>query len=51
MEGDQYHIDFSADSGVGAAGAGLIPGRPADFKPDVKITISKDNCLKLFNRK
>jgi len=50
VEGDQYHIDFSADSGDGAAGAGLIPGRPADFKPDVKITISKDNCLKLFNR-
>jgi len=50
VEGDQYHIDFSADSGEGAAGPGLIPGRPADFKPDVKITISKDNCLKLFNR-
>ena len=52
VEGDQkYHIDFSADSGDGQAGAGDIPGRPADFKPDVKITISKENCLKLFNRK
>jgi len=51
VEGDQkYHIDFSADSGDGQAGAGDIPGRPADFKPDVKITISKENCLKLFNR-
>merc|ERR1719412_1868203 len=51
VEGDQKsHIDFSADSGDGQAGAGDIPGRPADFEPDVKITISKENCLKLFNR-
>ena len=51
VEGDKYHIDFSAGSGDGAAGAGNIPGKPDDFKPDVKITISKENCLKLFNRK
>jgi len=50
VEDQKYHIDFSADSGDGQAGAGDIPGRPADFKPDVKITISKENCLKLFNR-
>jgi len=50
VEGDKYHIDFSAGSGDGAAGAGNIPGKPDDFKPDVKITISKENCLKLFNR-
>jgi len=50
VEGDKYHIDFSAGSGEGAAGAGNIPGKPDDFKPDVKITISKENCLKLFNR-
>ena len=35
----------------GQVGEGEVPNKPADFKPEVKITMSKENMLKMFNRK
>jgi len=44
-----FYIDYS--SGEGKVGTGeKIPGKPQGFEPDVHVTVSKDNCLKIFNR-
>jgi len=49
VEGEgKFFIDFS--SGDGNVGRGEVPDKPDDYKPDVRITINKDNCLKMFNR-
>ena len=43
-----FYIDYS--EGEGRVGSGdRIPGRPEGFQPDVQVTVSKDNCLKIFN--
>ena len=47
--GTKYYIDFK--DGEGQVGEGDVPNKPADFKPEVKITMSEDNMLKMFNRK
>lgn len=44
----KFFIDFS--TGEGNVGSGEIPDKPDGFKPDVRINMSKDNCLKMFNR-
>ena len=43
----KYYIDFK--DGDGQVGEGEIPNRPSDFKPEVKITMSQENMLKMFN--
>lgn len=44
-----FYIDWFAQ-GEGSVGSGdRIPGRPDNFEPDVRITVSKENCLKIFN--
>ena len=48
-EDSKYYIDFK--EGDGQVGEGEVPNKPADFKPEVKITMSKENMLKMFNRK
>jgi len=49
VEGEgKFFIDFT--SGDGNVGTGEIPDKPADYKPDVRIKINKENCLKMFNR-
>ena len=48
-EDKKYYIDFK--EGDGQVGEGEVPNKPADFKPEVKITMSKENMLKMFNRK
>ena len=48
-EDKKYYIDFK--EGEGQVGEGEVPNKPADFKPEVKITMSKENMLKMFNRK
>ena len=47
-EGTKYYIDFK--EGDGQVGEGEVPNKPADFKPEVKITMSQENMLKMFNR-
>lgn len=47
-EDSKYYIDFK--EGDGQVGEGEVPNKPADFKPEVKITMSKENMLKMFNR-
>merc|ERR1719225_861258 len=47
-EDSKYYIDFK--EGEGQVGEGEVPNKPADFKPEVKITMSKENMLKMFNR-
>lgn len=47
-EDKKYYIDFK--EGEGQVGEGEVPNKPADFKPEVKITMSKENMLKMFNR-
>ena len=43
-----FYIDYS--SGEGKVGTGeKIPGKPEGFKPDVHVTVSNENCLKIFN--
>ena len=45
----KYYIDLK--EGDGQVGEGDIPNRPADFKPEVRITMNEENMLKMFNRK
>ena len=47
-EGTKYYIDFK--EGDGQVGEGEVPNKPADFKPEVKITMKQENMLKMFNR-
>ena len=51
LEGGEgkYYIDLK--EGDGQVGEGEVPNKPADFKPEVKITMSQENMLKMFNRK
>ena len=46
-EGTKYYIDFK--EGDGQVGEGEVPNKPADFKPEVKITMKQENMLKMFN--
>ena len=48
-DGLKYYIDLK--EGEGQVGEGDVPNKPADFKPEVKITMSQENMLKMFNRK
>ena len=50
LEGGEgkYYIDLK--EGDGQVGEGEVPNKPADFKPEVKITMSQENMLKMFNR-
>ena len=50
LEGGEgkYYIDLK--EGDGQVGDGDVPNKAADFKPEVKITMSKENMLKMFNR-
>jgi len=49
VEGEgKFFIDFT--SGDGNVGTGEVPDKPEGYKPDVRIKINKDNCLKMFNR-
>ena len=45
----KYYIDLK--EGEGQVGEGEVPNKPANFKPEVKITMSQENMLKMFNRK
>jgi len=47
-EGGKYYIDLK--EGEGQVGEGDVPNKPANFKPEVKITMSQENMLKMFNR-
>ena len=47
-EDSKYYIDFK--EGEGQVGEGDVPNKPADFKPEVRITMTKENMLKMFNR-
>merc|ERR1719433_241943 len=47
-DGLKYYIDLK--EGEGQMGEGDVPNKPADFKPEVKITMSQENMLKMFNR-
>merc|ERR1712223_1790584 len=47
-DGLKYYIDLK--EGEGQVGEGDVPNKPADFKPEVKITMSQENMLKKFNR-
>jgi len=46
--GAKYYIDLK--DGEGQVGEGDVPNKPADFKPEVRITMTEDNMLKMFNR-
>merc|ERR1739846_232140 len=50
LEGGEgkYYIDLK--EGEGQVGEGDVPNKPADFKPEVKITMKQENMLKMFNR-
>ena len=51
LEGGEgkYYIDLK--EGDGQVGEGDVPNKPSDFKPEVKITMSQENMLKMFNSK
>merc|ERR1712018_864078 len=42
----QYYIDFK--EGDGQVGEGDVPNKVDGFRPDVKITMSNENMLKMF---
>lgn len=46
--GAKYYIDLK--DGEGQVGEGDVPNKPVDFKPEVKITMSEENMLRMFNR-
>merc|ERR1712077_50725 len=50
LEGEEgkYYIDLK--EGEGQVGEGDVPNKSSDFKPEVKITMSKENMLRMFNR-
>ena len=43
----KYYINFK--EGDGQAGEGDMPNKADGFRPDVKITMNKENMLKMFN--
>ena len=43
----KYYIDFK--EGDGQVGEGDVPNKADGFKPDVQITMSNENMLKMFN--
>ena len=45
----KYYIDLK--EGDGQVGEGEVPNKPDGFKPEVKITMSQENMLKMFNSK
>lgn len=47
-DGRMFYIDLK--EGEGQVGEGDIPNKPADFKPEVRITMTEENMLKMFNR-
>ena len=51
LEGGEgkYYIDLK--EGEGQVGEGEVPNKPSNFKPEVKITMNKENMLKMFNSK
>ena len=51
LEGGEgkYYIDLK--EGEGQVGEGEVPNKPDDFKPEVKIKMTEENMLKMFNSK
>lgn len=50
VEGEdvKYHIDLQ--EGDGQVGEGDVPNKAPGFRPEVKITMGRDNMLRMFNR-
>lgn len=44
----KFYVDFK--EGDGQVGEGEVPNKPDGFKPEVRITMTEENMLKMFNR-